>query len=510
MAVSQYGTALLQRMQGVMLAACRSVQGGETALTPDNMRTLFNLSGSALAHQTLYAAQMSLPQRLAFADAREAYHKVLEGLGVAVDTEDGALLQTLLLTGGGDDVDRVVDAVVDHVQTHIDITDVAPAAPPSEPSRSNPHAEGSTSSRTTRATATPPPAPTLHPPLPSVASDEFDRVVYVDARAAAEEQVGALQEALRSSAPTPAELERLHPINKQRLLVEIQAHSPAVGAFASWLQHAVRASGALARLLDPAVVDGEVLLLGAHWIVSKVTQHDHATIPQQDFHADVNATGHVFSVAVHTRDEPMGTIVDPRGTVSVRSSAVGRADTPIFAYDTGVIHAGPGRAGVSGPYPYYDVGRVFFILASPELDPALVAKYRVDNDLYRMPARCQLAAAEQQPSPHTLAATCLRRVETRLRRQLLPREEKALFNALSEALRPLPSGDDANRLRLLTSPMLKALEEASGASLYACLMEVLRLSEGSAIQPTVADLCERLVNYSGAVAALGTQGMLDL
>ena len=54
------------------------------------------------------------------------------------------------------------------------------------------------------------------------------------------------------------------------------------------------------------------------------------------------------------------------------------------------------RAGVSGPYPYYDAGRVFFILASPELDPALVAKYRVDNGLYRMPARVQLAAAEQQ------------------------------------------------------------------------------------------------------------------
>ena len=63
-------------------------------------------------------------------------------------------------------------------------------------------------------------------------------------------------------------------------------------------------------------------------------------------------------------------------------------------------------------------------------------------------------------------------------------------------------------LLMCISPLLTALEESCGAQLLACVLEVLRSSEGSAAPPDVKDICVRVVASCGAVAALSMQDML--
>ena len=60
------------------------------------------------------------------------------------------------------------------------------------------------------------------------------------------------------------------------------------------------------------------------------------------------------------------------------------------------------------------------------------------------------------------------------------------------------------------NPLLAALEEACAAQLLACLLEVLRVSESSAVPPEVAAICERVVSSCGAVAAIGMDGFLAM
>ena len=75
------------------LGAAKAV-GGATAvaLTPTNVMSLFNASGSTLARPTLYAAQLSVPQRLPFAAASVVYRAMLEAIAaerVAIEARGG-------------------------------------------------------------------------------------------------------------------------------------------------------------------------------------------------------------------------------------------------------------------------------------------------------------------------------------------------------------------------------------------------------------------------------------
>ena len=70
----------------------------------------------------------------------------------------------------------------------------------------------------------------------------------------------------------------------------------------------------------------------------------------------------------------------------------------------------------------------------------------------------------------------------------------------------LPSGGGGSRLRLVTGPLLRALQEAPLAQLWASLLEVLRATEG---QPaTLSRLLEQLGAATGAVGGIGALSML--
>ena len=82
----------------------------------------------------------------------------------------------------------------------------------------------------------------------------------------------------------------------------------------------------------------------------------------------------------------MNTLLDPHATLDTHGEVQGesgfrRAHTPVFAFETAAVHAGPGFPYVEGPYPRFLTSRIFFLLTAADLDPAKVAKHRADNGL---------------------------------------------------------------------------------------------------------------------------------
>jgi len=199
------------------------------------------------------------------------------------------------------------------------------------------------------------------------------------------ERLKALLASLLASQPSERVLDRLTPINRGRLLVEIDDEA-TLACFTAWLRAAATSEStgpALRRLLEP--LGRLVRVLGGQWIVPKATEYEPRIAPQTP-HTDVDTKGEVIAIAINVRGHEMGTLIDAKAHIGesghVRDgSGFGRASTPIFAYDTGAVHGGPGAAHVDGPYPRYFVERAFVLLCSAELDPARVAKHRADNGL---------------------------------------------------------------------------------------------------------------------------------
>ena len=134
----------------------------------------------------------------------------------------------------------------------------------------------------------------------------------------------------------------------------------------------------------------EVLLVGTQFIVPKVDVTDGGVQRAQDMHTDIPRKGELLSVAVNAHGNFMGTLFDPLGTAFNRSDFLGRADSSAFAYDSGSLHCGPGRSGVPGPYPAFDVSRVFFMIVSPSLSPARVAAHQQNNRVSSPPVLISL------------------------------------------------------------------------------------------------------------------------
>ena len=90
---------------------------------------------------------------------------------------------------------------------------------------------------------------------------------------------------------------------------------------------------------------------------------------------------------------------------SEQSATVHFADSCAFAYDTGGLHGGPGRTGVGGPYPAYDVSRVFFMIASPALPHTSVLAHQQNNCISSPVERISLTGTgllgerESEPTP---------------------------------------------------------------------------------------------------------------
>jgi len=520
--VTQHGTAFLHEMERIYLAACLPLLDTATTPTPPtaaNVRTLFGMTGSSLTRAQLYDATLTLKDRLPFAIATAQYKRLLAAVAAAAAMAAGANLAALLTTG------RSAAPPADVVSACAAEVEGLVGAGGSDEEASGPEGDGgstsaSTATRSTRA-ASPTEPERLVPPLPATARNGAGRVVYADASPADERSdaaaaLGELRAALRAATPEPALLERLPVINRGRVLVDIRtADGDVARAFAGWLRRAAASSAAVAGMLADITVEGEVLLIGAQWIVPKVTEYERGFVAQQEFHTDVNVLGEVLAVALHVEGEPMNTLIDTHGTPMVQSPQLARAASSVFMFDTGAVHAGPGAVGIAGPYPRYLTSRVFFLLASPALDADRVAQHRAHNGLQRLPlavavdpaAAADPACAPQAPPP--LAHAALARVERRLARQLAPAEERSLLAALMEALLPLPlpAGGGGSRLRLLTGrSFLRALEEPALAQLWASLLEVLRATEGLPT-PTTTRLLEQLVAATGAVGGLGASAM---
>lgn len=229
----------------------------------------------------------------------------------------------------------------------------------------------------------PPEEPTL-PPLGTVERDREGRIVYVDLqpRPSGGDGLDALRSRLLSVRPTRRVLDRLTPINRGRLLVEIE-DAMALDLFRVWLLRAMGEVEALGLLLTP--LGPRIRLLGAQFIVPKVTEYE-PRVAAQSPHTDVDTKGEVISVAIHLHGDAMGTLIDATARVDssgavTNGSGFGRAMTSIFAYDTGAVHAGPSIAHVPPPYPQYLISRVFVLLCADTLDPRRIAQHRHDNGL---------------------------------------------------------------------------------------------------------------------------------
>ena len=237
------------------------------------------------------------------------------------------------------------------------------------------------STRSRRSQVEPPPAPSLAP----VEVDQNGTVVYVDLRPSEGLSLQAMRVRLSAIRPTERTLRRLPLINRNRVLVEVEDRM-ALELFQHFLLTSASngaVGDALGNLLRP--LGTRILLLGAHFICPRVTEYEPRILPQTP-HTDVGTRGEVIAVGLHLEGEPMNTLLDPHATLDTNGEVQGgsgfrRAHTPVFAFETAAVHAGPGVPHVAGPYPRFLTSRIFFLLAAAGLDPAKVAKHRADNGL---------------------------------------------------------------------------------------------------------------------------------
>ena len=513
------GLLLISKLQEIMLTLCtRETRGKTPSPSISDMRTLFRLTGSALSHAKLYEAQLSLPSRLPMEAAKIAYQTMLEMMGTVKDTTAGMALYHLLTREAGSprprDAPGKVVRVIEELRQILEVVNATASA--SDPLTVvdgvvvDPDSVSSSSfdTRSTRSlpVAKPVAIMPLPPPLASSVRDATGRLVYVDGRTYGDSE--ALRTALRESTPSDDALKFIDPVNRNRLLFDIRSPE-AIGAFSVWLRAAVESNSAMAEMLNSIADEaGKVLLLGFQFIIPKVSgqENEIPEVEEQEFHTDVSSIGEVLAVGLHTHDLPMNTLIDALGSTSLRSPFLGRAATSIYMFDTGVVHAGPGKKDVTGPYPVYFKDRVFFLLASPSLSMERITKHRKDNRLKRMPLllntrNTQQPATERLNPNLSLAGSILQQMETRIGRAAKTTEENTFFKSMLEALTPLPSSDDEHRVRLLVGGLLEGLADPAGAQLHASVAEVVRVSLGQA-SASIPHLCELVIANTGAVAGL--------
>ena len=231
------------------------------------------------------------------------------------------------------------------------------------------------------------------PELERVEKDRGGRVVYVDLHVGGssdrtEQTLQALRQRLLTLQPTQQALARMPLINRGRALVEVDDEM-ALDLFQAWLVTTASSTGTmgegLRQLLQP--LGPRVLLLGVHFICPRIDEYQPC-VRQQQFHTDVGTRGEVIGIGLNLRNEHMNTVIDPHATLHSSGEVRGgsgfrRAATPVFGFETAAVHAGPAlsHAATTGPFPRFLTNRLFFLLASADLDPSKVAQHRADNAL---------------------------------------------------------------------------------------------------------------------------------
>jgi len=228
--------------------------------------------------------------------------------------------------------------------------------------------------------------PLLMTPVSNLSMVEHDgdgKVVYANLEIReAEPALNALRSRLSTLQPSSRTLERLTPINRSRMLVEIKDEL-TFGFLGDWLRSVMQRVNALGQLLAP--LGPNLLFLGAQFIVPRVTEYEPYIRPQTP-HTDVDTKGEVIAIAIHVEGSELGTLIHPTAHINpdgdvVGNSVIGRANSGAFAFDTGVVHAGPGVSHVAPPYPKFMTERVFVLFCSASLSPSRIAQHCRDNGL---------------------------------------------------------------------------------------------------------------------------------
>ncbi len=232
----------------------------------------------------------------------------------------------------------------------------------------------------------------------SPASDEPVDPASTQAAARYAAALEELRKTLRDAKPTLSQVIQRRPFNVGRYSHEITSNGKVVDAFVNMLKAACTLHKGFDKMLRETFgtdrcctsQDSEddaprVALLGAQWIVPYLTMtQNNGFLPEQKLHTDVGEKGKVLAVALSVKGDKLGTYFDPWRSLDSTNEPTKeqclRANTDVFAYDTGMVHAGPGRE-LTPDKEFYSIDRVFFLLVSPELDEASVKKFQSDNNL---------------------------------------------------------------------------------------------------------------------------------
>ena len=164
-AATPIGTALLNAIHSALLRI--AVKGGATAaLSEASVATFWNLSASTIANRHLYDGGLSLPTALPWRRAKALLAVLLESVGGARTTSDGARLASKLMQVPSPPLDETADVLIAATMA---IVESAMAARLDEGSAAPSSSAGSepTASDAASGSSTPPPLPPL-PPLPSL------------------------------------------------------------------------------------------------------------------------------------------------------------------------------------------------------------------------------------------------------------------------------------------------------------------------------------------------------
>ena len=193
--------------------------------------------------------------------------------------------------------------------------------------------------RSEEALSIPPP-----PPLGAFERDSSGRVVYVDLNSPAVQPGFDLLRA-RLAAVTPSDDAIVRSgtrINENRFLWTVN-DGQAIDLFSTFLQSAASdpyVGGDLRTLVAP--LGGRIKLLGAHFICSRLSEATPLILPQKLHRDHGGGAGEVIAVGMHLEGQPMETLIAPMATeVDDHNPEIAAANTPVFAFDTHVVHGGP-------------------------------------------------------------------------------------------------------------------------------------------------------------------------
>ena len=164
-------------------------------------------------------------------------------------------------------------------------------------------------------------APSQFPSLPPTACDSDKRVVYVDLKSFVENYahvalVAWLQTVQEHELKDHRKLSQLSPINANRLLYEVkQLRGEVLGA---WLVQAMKDPN-FKELLKPLIEPTNKLrLIGAHFIIPKVTEYSRGILQPQKPHQDIASKGEVVAIAIDLSGKPLNTLINA-GLTSTRT-----------------------------------------------------------------------------------------------------------------------------------------------------------------------------------------------